>query len=59
VKVTTVPAHPSLGLSELRSQADAAWALRKSPARPRVEASKQVLRRARGLIEALRGVRVI
>jgi hypothetical protein len=50
VKVTVVPAHPSLGLTELRSQAEAAWALRKSPARLRVEARRAVRMSARGEI---------
>jgi hypothetical protein len=48
VKVTVVPAQPSLGLTELTIQADAAWGLRKSPARPRVEARRAVLMSARG-----------
>jgi hypothetical protein len=47
VKVTVVPAQPSLGLTELRIQADAAWGPMRGPRRPRVEARRAALRRAR------------
>jgi hypothetical protein len=50
VKVTVVPAHASLGLTEVRSQADAAWEPIRSPSRPRVEARRVARVRGRRLI---------
>jgi hypothetical protein len=57
LNVTTVPAHPSLGLTDVSCQADAAWALAKRAKRPRDEARRAVRVSGRRLVARLFGVR--
>jgi hypothetical protein len=40
VNVTSVPAHPSFGLTDVKCQADAAWALAKNSSSPKVPATR-------------------